>query len=428
MSSSALYLARAQAVTAGIADARRVKPTDVAQPPPAVDAVRYRFWHLERAPAAQGALAGMDEQTRRQHSRVGLGLVLVNAARDAEAFPVQRAVAPASSSSWLTWVGTCAGLVFGKYVTSIELEAGFRPIAPDVVQRLGGLREMAYAASLTMPGPVGDHANIAHLQPLNDELTWLGAALNMPRQATVEDSELNDFLLSSMSLQRACYFGLVLYMAGKRITTSHRSVAVARARNMEQKFNNSGAWPDITGTMKMSDEAHLWISNVWETDTRFRVGFVTPLLSYLHHPGGEYEAPIVLILQMLVHSQMSHVGIITDFVGLHPYVFSLPSIQGEVITMVVDAEALKKLPAVERQFGKLLYRDGFKYFDGKALARLTALAKEVLVASRPSLADYVTDPVDPALLQEFRVREALELANQPAAPPQGGPVPPPVLP
>lgn len=361
----------------------------------------YLFYRVHKAPLQSPGRVIEPDHTRLESARIGLFRLLVLIARATPPTTMGVAASMKEDRTWMTWIGTLAGLVLSSPASDTRLSSGFRELPMEISSRLAdSVTEWEACDEFRVEGiPLPDGFHSA--EHLLAELRVLADALNLPPLMDIGVPEAMAIIESGSVMQRAAYFALVVYLSGRPVTTRTEAISSSRPGNLQAKFNNNQVWVEIGGDLKMAPGSWAKIGRAWSIDPTFRAGFFTPLIGLTHGQSGVTGSIIGTMVSLLDMAQLSHVRVISDFLKAYPWVAEMEEFSSEIHTLRYDVDRWNAFPAHIRPYAKLIHQDQFKAFDSRSLERLTRLAVDVMSQSITSLAQYAVTGADQGLRELF---------------------------
>lgn len=320
-------------------------------------------------------------------------LMMVIAATTPE-LGVSEAIPTKTTRAWCTFIATMARVIFTQPLEKTNVGAVEKSISDDLAVELVDYTDELRAYSGSKPGCL-DSVEITK------KAVNIAAYLGLPEPGTVSTKIAKLILRRDADKEEPSYYALVVYMAGRALTTqADVAVQTARPKNLQAKFNEGATWGTIGGDARMTKGAYTHIAKAWLMNTTMRIGLLVPLISL--ETGEAYITGNIIytMFKLLRGAGMAHVGIIFEFLRRHPWVAEMESLSGEMYLLALHSVSLNKSEADLRPFFKVLYADSTNYFDSKALSRLTGLAVTVLARTNKTLENYV-HIADASLLTEF---------------------------
>jgi len=375
--------------------------------PTPIDDEAYESYVVTKDP---GAL--FDEETATTADRIGegkLGLYRLLVAIATTTGPVMagKHTDLEEVNSWKNWLATLASCIFTNPFSVAEVGAGVTEVPQAICRNLIMLvrseTERKYEAS-----GGGEAGQWAYTWPQ----IWLSyraiaAHLGLPPVGNPGADQIDKLPYTGSALQKASFYALAVYLCGRPVVNRTDSIGLRRPDNLQKKFNNGQVWVEIGGVLKASEGAWKRIGQAWELDPRFRQALITPLIGLSQGQTGTVGAVIATFMELLEWAQLAHIPMIARLIRAHPWVSNMAEFSSEIYLLASDTERLDALEPHKRPYEKMLKRDLFKIYDGRALLRLTKIANFVLADREAGHDKYEIGGPDPVLLARFHTLQAI---------------------
>jgi hypothetical protein len=208
-------------------------------------------------------------------------------------------------------------------------------------------------------------------------------------------------LYSSLSLEAIYgYIGLVLYLAGKKITGDNiTAITVRRPAAIEAKYGRP-AISCLSGAMRLSTEAHAGIHQAWIVLSGAREVIFSEVAHWVTSTEPAEEV-VATVTKLLRYSGMAHVAIIHQFIAANPWVAQVASLRPALMAYRASYERILRIKAARRPYYKVVLGDRGTLFDRRTLEPLTVCAVAFLEPLYPSLAQYTVSAAYDEVIREY---------------------------
>jgi hypothetical protein len=377
----------------------------------------YRTYFSELVPEGIPTVLWPSTRMKLEAVDAGIATVLVLTGALARPFAAKDKMTGANLERWQTWISTLAGTVSSNFSLDPEVTAGkmrcSQALTNDLAKvRIEALKIAKSAADSNRQVLLGDKP----ADTLRDLYERIADTMDLP--PTTYNPKLDVSLLADIGgeLDRACYYSLVLMLAGRHVTTKEDSISDKRPKNLEAKFYRGNVQPELSGHLKMSSDAVRLIDAAWSIDGKFRVALMTPAIGTLSSVDHEKLAPIALMVRLMAWSGMTPLKVCFSFISAYPFVTTMPEFAREVAVIRLGLDQITAAFPGREEYSKIL-DENFTPINSKEISKLTALAVEILQVQETSLAEYRHASCDPLLLAAFNeIKDRIFLtAKQPVA-------------
>lgn len=303
---------------------------------------------------------------------------------------------------WRNYVVTLTGLCFADLKESILVNSLYED-APMSAASAAALMQWYE----TYRGAVAPEADQETQEACAAALEGLCPDLDMPQG--VASLKINpDHVLDIPSIYG--HYSLVLFLAGKTITEKNRSsVGQKRPAAIERKYFGGASVASLSGSLALSNAAHSEIHAAFVYLSHARK-VIFNKVSMFNDQGGDPQVEVVATTTRLMRfAGMQQAMIIDKWLLSHPDGFRVPMLMPSIAHYVASLKELKRLPAEQRPYFKLIHGDTTRAFNRNDLEYLLAIALADEREVNPTLQLYAIPPNFQLIMDRYQ--KSLELLD-----------------
>lgn len=287
-----------------------------------------------------------------------------------------------SPSSWATWAFTYLNLAFPDFEERAKVENDreytFKPLPQPYVQAIMDLVSAAEDFDDDAPGLY------------SEAVSRVPVLTGLPEVARTPEIFRPELAATAIITAVYGYAGLILFLAGKKITDKNATtITERRPANLRDAYNiPEPATFSLLGDGKMGPNAHQYISQAWITYSHMRVAIISEVARF--QAGASLAQRVVYtIVKMMEYSGMQQATFIHEFLQAMPQCVNYACIRPSLNAYTTSLREVAGAPGYLQPYFKVIHGERTRAFHRNSILTLSACATAYKKYTTPSMKNFM---------------------------------------